>query len=307
MSKTFAKQSLFQLVMSILYENEHSSCFNCDHSEKPQIGVEKIEKGETRILSLNNNEIVFVIEGRVRFSSDDYSEYEGFKGQMLFLPAGGNCSFEALSHSRLIIFRLYESIRLCDNFDLEKLYGEKVADNGRRSCVTRLGRLDLNNRMWYYLCGVNICISDGIKCLSFFKTKIKELLLLLRAYYTKDELHDFFFPILSSDTAFSEYIRLRWQSFHTVTEVANSMHLTHKQFYNRFVSVFGKKPQQWMNENRARIVQQEITSTKKQFKLIAAENGFASDTHFTRFCKKELGKTPTEVRYGKIRNGENVK
>lgn len=293
--------------MSKLNQNEHSGCFNYDCSEKPQIEVEKIVKGTTGILSLKNNEIVFVTEGRIRFAANDYPVYEGFKGQMLFLPAGGNYSYEALLHSTVIVFRFHESIRLCDNFDLERLYEEKAKGSGCLSRTAGLGTLNINARLWHYLDGVNDCIADGIRCHTFFKTKIKELLLLLRSYYTKEELCDFFASVLSGDTAFSEYIRLRWQNYRTVTEVANSMHLSHKQFYNRFVAIFGKKPQQWMNEGRARIIQKEITSTRKQFKLIAAENGFASDTHFTRFCKKELGKTPTEVRYGKNRMGDNVK
>ncbi|WP_455638615.1 helix-turn-helix domain-containing protein [Parabacteroides sp.] len=293
--------------MSMMYQNEHSGCFNCDRSEKPQIEVKKIVKGDTGILSLKENEIVFVTEGRIRFVANDFSGCEGLKGQMLFLPAGGNYSFDALAHSTITVFRFYESIRLCDNFDLEKLYEERTKRNGYRAHTVRFGILDMNALLWHYLDGLNDLIAEGVRCRSFFNVKIKELLLLQRSFYTKEELHDFFSPILSGDTAFSEYIRLRWKNFRTVTEVASSMHMTHKQFYNRFVSVFGKKPQQWMNEGRARIIHNEIISTKKQFKQIAAENGFASDTHFTRFCKKELGKTPTEVRYGKTTMGDNVK
>lgn len=293
--------------MSILYQNEHSGCFNNDRSEKPQIEVKKIVKGDTGILSLKDNEIVFITEGRISFVANDFSGCEGIKGQILFFPAGGNYSFEALAHSTITIFRFYESIKLCDNFDLEKLYEKKALTNGYRIRTARFGTLDINAHLWHYLDGLNDLISKGMRCRNFFKIKIKELLLILRSFYTKEELHDFFSPILSDDTAFSEYVRLSWKNFRTVTEVANSMHMTHKQFYNKFIAIFGKKPQRWMNEGRARIIHNEIISTRKQFKLIAAENGFASDTHFTRFCKKELGKTPTEVRYGKKQVEENVK
>ena len=293
--------------MSILYQNEHFGCFNYDRSEKPQIEVKRVAKGDTGILSLKENEIVFVTEGRIRFVSNDFSSCEGLKGQMLFLPAGGNYSFGTLTDSAITIFRFYESIRLCDNFDLENLNEEKAAASSYQPRMASPRILNINILLWHYLDGLNDLIEEGMRCRSFFQIKIKELLLLLHSFYTKKELQNFFSPILSDDMAFSEYVRLHWKDFHTVTELANSMHMTHKQFYNRFIPIFGTRPQRWMNEGRARIIHNEITSTRKQFKLIAAENGFASDTHFTRFCKKELGKTPTEVRHGKTHVGDNVK
>ncbi|MDL2222783.1 AraC family transcriptional regulator [Bacteroidales bacterium OttesenSCG-928-M11] len=284
--------------MELLYKNEHSSCFNHDQSKKPMIEIVKIVKGKKGNLIISQNEIAFFLEGRFKYIFRDFPLCEAMKGQFIFLPAGGKFSYEALANSTIILFRLNNPIVLCPNFSIEKLYGIKNHSPLDQYVpkTKRFSILDINSRLWHFLDGVNDCLSDGIRCRCYFEMKSKELLLLLRAYYPKEDLYDFFFLILSEDTAFSEYVRLRWQQFHSVNELASSMNLTHKQFISRFVSVFGTTPQKWILEGRAKIVMQEIQSSRKPFKQIAIENGFASDTHFTRFCKKELGSTPTEIR-----------
>lgn len=293
--------------MSILYKNEHLNCFNYNHTEKPQIEVEKISKGVTRDLFIKDNEIVFVIEGRIRFVFTDFPEYEGTKGQILFLPVGGKYYFEALTNALVIIFRIHDSIKLCDNFKLESLFYDDETISDYQPRTQKFSILDISPRLWHFTDGIIDCIGDGLKCRCYFETKIKELFLLLRSYYSKEELHDFFFVILSEDTAFSEYVRLRWQNYDTVSSLAASMHLSGKQFYTRFVAIFGKSPQQWINEARAKKVYLDITTTQKQFKRIADENGFASDGYFTRFCQKMLGQSPTKIRKNMHSSEENGK
>lgn len=284
--------------MTSSHEIKQLSCFHYDQGEKPIIEAVKIVAGEREERMVSPNEILFLVEGKINFLFQDFPLFELLNGQFVFLPAGSKYSFEAITDSLIIIFRLDNPIMLCPNFSIEKLYNlhDSNSFDLHVSKTERFMVLDLHPRIQHFLDAINNSLNDGIQCRCYFKIKVKEVLLLLKAYYTKEDLHDFFFPILSEDTAFSEYIRLHWQEFHSVGELAASMNLTHKQFKNRFISVFGKAPKEWIQEERARIVKQEIVETGKQFKQIAIENKFASDTHFTRFCKKEFGITPTEIR-----------
>ena len=286
--------------MELKYINEHLACFNYNQSVKPQIEVVKIDKQEERALSITENEIVFVLQGRIKFFFEDFSDYECQKEEFTFLPSGGKYSITGLSDSLVVVFRLNEAIVLCENFRIESLFTNTVR---KGECQARIeywfSKLIIEPRIWHFLEGVLDCMNDGMKCRCYFESKIKELLLLLRVYYTKEELHDFFFLILSKNTTFSEYVRLRWRQFNSVQEMADSMHLTHKQFYRRFVSIFGKTPQQWMMEGKAGIVHSEITGTDKQFKQIALENGFNADTQFNHFCKRMFGYSPTDIRAGR--------
>lgn len=273
------------------------NCYHYDKSKKPMIEVVRILKSGRKESVVNCNEIVFFIEGRLRYIFNDFPAYEAVKGEMVFLPAGGSFSYEAKSNTMMIIFRFFHPIKLCEAFSIENLYiPEETPGDFQSRTRHSFSVLEINSRLWHFLDGVNDCLSDGFKCQGFLDIKVRELLYLLRAYYTRKELHDFFFLILSEDTAFSEYVRLRWQRFRSIAEMAESMNLSHKQFSKRFTTVFGKSPQRWLMEARAQNIHTEITSTNKPFKQIAAENGLGSDTHFTWFCKKAFNQTPSSIR-----------
>ena len=284
--------------MELLYENEHTNCLNYDYSEKPLIEVVKIVKGEGSKSSVVNNEIVFIIEGRVRYCFQNLPTHEAVKGQIIFRPSGEHYSYQALADSIVVIFRLINPLLLCRKFSIEKLYGIKAIVPG---CFperekNRIGTLEINSRIWCFLELLIDCIADGMKCRYWFDMKISEFLVYLRLYYTKEEVHDFFLAILSGDTAFSEYIRLNWHRFTTVNEMADSLNMNRKQFTRQFAKAFNTSPHRWMSEGRAKKVCDEITCTDKSFKQIAADNRFGSETQFTRFVKKEFDKTPTELR-----------
>lgn len=285
--------------MVIMNDREHKQCFHYDTSEKPIVEQVRIAKETSGKLHVCCNEIVFFLEGRVRFIFDDFPDYEGMKGQIAFLPAGGCYSYHALSPVTMIIFRLHGPIRLCDNFQVEKLYEDKPIKDPYKPRTHHFSVLEINTRVWYFLDGLAGCLSDGVKCRSFFELKIKEFLMLLCIYYTKEDIYDFFYLILSGDTAFSEYVRQRWQQFRSVAEIAVSMRLTPRQFSAKFKSVFGQTAYSWMKEGRAKAIQQELMTSGKSVKQVAFENGFGNLSQFTKFCKKELGKTPSDIKTGK--------
>lgn len=284
--------------MSIFYRKEHLACKHYDRSEKPLIEVVRIVKGERRKLSTVNNEIECVIEGRMRYFFGHFPPYEAARGQMIFRPSGGEYAYEALSNAMVVIFRTHNHVMLCNNFSVEKLYGLSEAGgyDEPEEDKEHIGTMEINARMWHFLNGIIDCVRDGLKCTHWFELKVRELELLMRMYYTKEELYLFFYMILSGNMTFSEYVRLNWRDFRSVKELAESMHMTEKTFRMKFKPLFGQTPHRWMAKNTARIVYKEITSTQKSFKVISAECGFTSETQFTRFCKKELGETPTKLR-----------
>ena len=284
--------------MELLYKREHFECFHYDKSEKPLIEVIKVLKSDKKKTSINNNEIVFVIEGRLRYILNDLPEYEAVEGEIVFLHAGEICYYDALSDNvTLVVFRIIKPIQLCDSYSIEKLYNsEEHTDVYQLKTRNRPCVLEMNPRLQHFIEGVKNCVSEGLKCRGYFEIKTKEMFFLFRVYYTKEALRDFFFLILSEDTAFSEHIRLHWKEFESIREMAKSMRLSHKQFSKRFVTIFGETPQKWIMEAKAQNIYNEIMHTDKLFKQIATENGLGSDTHFTWFCKKNFGKTPSDIR-----------
>ena len=287
--------------MELLNINEHLCCFNYDHSERPRIEILEYTKGEQDKLQVNTNEVVFFYKGKVKYIFQNYPECVAEGGKMLFLPMGYKCAYHAQSDAIIVIFRLYNPIKLCEGFFVERLYNSKDSGSFNRRPKT-LKMLDINPHMMHYISGLTNCVKDGIKCKHYFDIKISEFFLMLRSYYPKNELREFLGLILSRDTAFSEYVKNNRNKYPTVIALAESMHLTQKQFAKRFRKVFGRPPYGWMKEGRAMTIQHEITATKKPIKQIAIESGFGSVVQFAKFCKKELGKTPMDLRSGSFKD-----
>ena len=292
--------------MKLLYFNEHLNCVNYDKREKPDIEVMNFSKGDTDHLLLETNEIIYVMEGRVKYILEHRFRSEGRKGIFLFFPIRRDRRMSFPEDTSLLVFRFDRLTMLCENFYIEKLSEDVRVDNsGLPLDRESLGRLETNIRLSHFVEGLYDTLSDGIKCCRFFEIKIKELFILLRAYYTKESLHTFFFLIMENETVFAEYVYAHWHRYPSIKDLADSLYMTNKQFYARFKEVFDTTPRQWMMKARAEIIFREITRTNKQFKLIAFENEFSSESQFTRFCKTMFHATPSEIRAGNY-SEENI-
>ena len=280
--------------MKLFNFDDHLNCLNYDHSDRSQIEYVKCTKDDLLELSATSNEVVLFLKGSVSVSIFNSAKIRSCNGKMLFLPIGSRCTYQSDNDATFMIFRLYSPVRLCESYLIEHLYGFGEGDIFGESVDFKL--LYINPRIRSFANDLAACITDGIHCRHYFEMKIKEFFITLHHYYSKEDIRDFLYPILSPDSAFSEYVKSNRNKYPTVIALAESMRLTQKQFSKRFKDVFGKTPYSWMKEGRAQTIYYEIASTKKPFKQIAFENGFGSISQFTKFCKKELNRTPQELR-----------
>ena len=281
----------------------HKLCDNCRKTAKAVVEVVKMVKGKTEVVDLTYHKVIFILEGSVELLFKDEPDYQTEKGKMLFLPAGSQCSYYALEDSTVVFFRIQAPIYLCRDFSLEELY---VKVNRKREQAyepehNNLGELDMNPQIRQLVDNINQAIEHGLICHYWLEIKVQEFFLLLKISYTREKIYEFLYLILSSDITFSEQIRLHWKKFQTAAELAAFLNLTTKKFTMQFTAVFGLTPYQWMLQERARSVLFEVKSTGKLFKEIAVENGFSSESSFTRFCRKEFNKTPTQIRLERLK------
>lgn len=282
--------------MKIPAIEEHLGCHHFDHTEVPAIEQIKIAKGDKGQLTASINEMVFLTEGSIKLVINDFVNYHATEGKILFLPAGDKLSFEGLADTKMIVLRIYNTIQLCNSFSLDEL-SSKVKQE--QADTFGSGVLEINERIWHFLKGLDECLTDGIRCRGYFDLKIKEVFMMLRIYYPKGDIAAFLLPILSDDAAFSEFVKLFWYRYRTVEEIAEAMQLGVRQFSEKFKASFGCPPYRWMKERRAQVVYQQLITTKKPIKQVAMENGFGDITQFAKFCKKELGRSATEIKEDK--------
>jgi AraC-like DNA-binding protein len=285
------------MIMGILNQKDHRSCFHYEGGDRPTVEIRKLEAGHQDEIVLYRNEIVFVTEGEVRCSFRSEAEKLVRKDEFVFIPVGGTFRYKVLKTARITIVRLNTHIHLCEGCRIEELYPS--SHNNTAALPVGLFALKINRPMQRFLYGLNETTQGGLKCRYYFNTKVRELFILLKAYYPLQDLQAFFSLLISSDTAFSERVRASHQRYRTVVELASSMNLSTKHFEKVFKRVLGVSPGKWMNNEKAQLIHHELRLGDKPLKQIAEEYGFSTQQQLNRFCKRELGNPPRQIRLGK--------
>jgi len=285
--------------MELLYAQEHLSCYNYEKGDRPTIEKLSLKKGEIWNVFPLDNKAIFIMDGSLLFSFGDVTDKVIHTGKMMLLPAGSQFTSVAEEDSVFIVMRLHNTKQLCDCFSLDALMKEKG-----KNFKPDLYFLDINERVQPFLSFLDTCMSDGLRCTYYFALKAKEYYFLLRAYYSKEELLSFFYPLLSKDISFSEFIIKNHYKAKTVQELADITHYSLSGFQKRFKKVFGVSAYHWMKDERSKSIYHEINSTNKSFKEISEVYGFSSPSHFNDFCKTSFGTTPGRIRRPKSSSGK---
>lgn len=280
--------------MSLLYTEEHCTCFNYDTGKQALIQEKSLSKGDTWEISPTANLLICIMEGELHFSFGKNVNRKIPKGKIMLLPANSQFKSIAEKSAKLIIFRMRASeMQLCDRYALELLIKESD------SAEPDLSFLEINKMTLDFLKSLEKYTADGLKCFFFHELKIKELFYILRGYYPKQELYNLFYPLLSNDMSFSDFIQKNYHKVKTVKELAEMANYSLSGFVKRFKKVFGTSAYQWMKEQKATLIYHEINDMGKSLKEISFEYGFSSPAHFNDFCKIHFGNTPGNIRKSK--------
>ena len=84
--------------------------------------------------------------------------------------------------------------------------------------------------------------------------------------------------------------------------LAREASLSVRAFERRFVKVFHVSPQQYLRRLRAGLAARELVYAHQPLAVIAANFGFADQSHFTREFRRETGMTPAQYRKQFARN-----
>jgi AraC-like DNA-binding protein len=277
-----------------LRNNNFCSCY--DYKEKPAIESLELEPQKEETFLVKKNKLFFVLKGCL------HVRYEGFEkvveeNQFFFASSGSELHSITLKTTILITITLKVNTYLTKSFRIEELYTNKL--NNDSAVVNQnndLFLLNITPPLKHFLIGLNDFILNGVNCKCYYDAKIKEMAILLRAYYSIQDLQQLFQSILSMDTEFFEYIRKNIHLYSTVNELAEANNMTPKTFSRKFTKIFGESPIRWMINEKARKIHSELRYGQKPIGQIADEYGFLAHAHFNKFCKRELGKNPTEIR-----------
>jgi AraC-like DNA-binding protein len=280
--------------MKLLYVEEHLSCFNYSAGNKTLIDLVNVKYGEYVEFCPQVNIIVFILEGKFNFSYGSYLNVAGKAKDIFIHPAGLNCKVVAESDVTIMYMQMNTDLSFCDHFSFEMLLQENADE--KEDSEPYLHMLEANARVEHFLNGLADYITDGLRCSYLMEMKIKEVLYLLRAYYTKEELKLFFKPILNNDLTFSMRVNNLYNSNISVQELSKSLNYSLSGFEKKFKRVFGTTANKWLQMKRAQSIYHDINCSTKTFSELAYEYNFSSPAHFNTFCRKQFNITPGNLR-----------
>lgn len=142
-------------------------------------------------------------------------------------------------------------------------------------------------------------LSSNMDCTHLYRIKRKELFFLMRAYYPKETLYSFFFPLIGRDIDFKLLVLANYLD-KNMKELALLTNCSLSTFQRRFKDNFGVPFYQWMLNQKAYLIYDEVRYSDKPLLEIAYENNFSSPMHFNRFFRTKYGITPGEIRKNKL-------
>lgn len=241
---------------------------------------------------IRETELLCVISGKLRVTTQMAEGHVVDCGHMLLLPPNTRVQAEVVSNSYLMVFVVDKPVQLCDLCPLESL----TSSLPEEEMAGMPSMLKFNRQLDDYFESFRNCLDEGLMCAHYLEIKSRELMFLLRGFYPRSELALFFRPLISNDTDFSDFILRNYRNVKTVEELARLSNYSRSGFKAHFRKTFGKSTSAWLREKKAHNVHHELTATSKPLQQISKEYNFSSVSHMSIFCKEYFGMPPGKIR-----------
>ncbi|MDR2684493.1 MAG: helix-turn-helix domain-containing protein [Prevotellaceae bacterium] len=264
--------------------------------------IERNKRGEINIQESSRIRLFFIQKGSCSFFCAEHFDVLLESGRVVLVPPQHKCIINVKNNIQLMIVYLTIDLNFCNDFPLESLSEISGKNKNIELYNDEPIFLKLNKTISDYLKLLKQCLSNGLKSAEFFLLKQKELLYYFGKCYSKDELHQFFKPILTSDIAFSKSVYKICERVSSVTAMAKEMNYSLSGFKKRFKRVFGQSAYKWLCQEKSKKLFHEITCSRKTFTQLSYDFGFSSPAHMNNFCRKMFGDTPGNLRHQKTIN-----
>jgi AraC-like DNA-binding protein len=276
--------------MQLLYVQEHLTCKNYVSDFHIGFSYHEAKEGEQlHLIDKYFNHFVFLLEGEVMVSCNEFRNHLCREGEMIFIAQDAESTSETLTEVRYVLLSFDNQFTLCDQLALESLQS-----NDKRPAI--FNKLDVRPPLQLVLDSVLFYLEHKIQCRHLHAIKQKELFLIFRAFYSKEEMARFLAPMLNKNLDFKAFVLQHYQEVKTVEELAAMCKLSVRSFNRKFNEFFGDSPYSWMLKQKSRHIKTRLADGKTTFGSIIKEYGFSSPAHFTTYCKKQFGESPSRLR-----------
>ena len=278
--------------MGIFYQEEHATCYDYQTPTMSTFRVFRAKIHENQIsMGVKESVILFLQSGTISITCDSFQNRIIRAGEMVLLPKNSCFYGKTLEDSVVISCTFLHQVKFCNKYSLRHL-----SDAIDKDMVYDFTILPIHERIHEFLDFLLKCMDDGMGCAHFHNWKQQELFILLRAYYQKEDLASFFYPVIGTEPDFKDVIFSHYINISNVNEFAELAHMTPATFNRRFKAAFKQPAHKWFAERKAERILRDIKISDKTFEEISIEQGLSSPAYLTTFCKLHFGKSPSELR-----------
>lgn len=279
--------------MELHYQKEHTSCGNYKTNAYKGFSLEKLTLGDifdsTSVL-IKSNYLVFVLEGELLLQIGEKESLPVHAGEFFFIPFFETYKIEAIKTGMYIYYSFfYTDISLCDSTIINSYLSEGIVYEDK----FRL--FQINELLRVFLQGLRGFLQLGINCKHLHELKEKELMIIIRSTYKKEDVLSLFYPILGCKMDFKESIFMLSDSVHSRTELATILGMSVPDLARKFKEEFNEPIHSWILKQRNKRILEQASFPSATVKELIYNFNFSSAANFNRYCKQHFGCTPTEL------------
>lgn len=243
--------------------------------------------------SADYNHLVFLLEGSMAISCNEFSCKMLFSGEILLIPVAADTAFTVLTASEAVVFT-FDEPAIHDTTFMKTLAAINRGDNGSwGNCFTSL---PLRDPVVDFLASLFILVDGGIDMELLSPIKKVELFILLKYIYTPRELASLLYPLTGLDSTFRLKAMRTYRNVSGIEEFAHAFGMEKRTFSRKFIEEFNTSPYQWLMEQKSKHVCFTLRETDITLREVHERHGFHYPAHFTRFCREQFGMTPMKLR-----------
>jgi len=278
------------MLKDLLYVSEHTSCAHYVSDHRCYFRYRAFKADEPLdILPEDFNCVIFVLEGEMWGDFGEFKDKHFRAGDILYVPKNTVEQVKGHTDSRFLICMFEMPHNVCDklNFHSYAPLCEQM-EYTMQPVAIRPQMQQFVDSMVYYL-------RNGINCEHYHELKQKEMFLVFRWFYPKEELAALFHPMIGKSLDFKALVMSNYPRVKNVNELANILNMGRSSFDMQFKEEFGMPPGHWLLKQKANHIRHYMSDPDVTISDVILKYNFNSPTHFTRFCKQQFGVTPSEL------------
>lgn len=234
-----------------------------------------------------DNLLLFFLSGEVEAIYNGSRPYLISAGNMIFLTRLADCVLTPVRPVKVLVFIFDDWTNVCDKYIFQTLMSISSL------LKYEFKELPIRHPVTIFLDLFLVYLEDKVP---LYKEKQKELFILLRAYYSKEELAMLFYPLIGKNVDFKNTVLNMYPRAKSVTEFADLCGYSSVVFQRKFKDIFGETVYQWMQRQKAEHIKHRLMTEEVNLKDLTDEFEFASPAHLNKFCKIWFGMNPSELR-----------